>query len=468
VTPAQQRELASLVGRYRTLAKPVGEWVQMLEPSFIYPRHLQALLDVLTRCETEPVRALCSVPPRHGKTISLLAGAVHFIARNPGKTVLYASHSQHLADSKSRIARNYAIRAGVDLDPASKSVREWRTKQGGGMIACGVGAGLTGQGVDLAIVDDIHADREDAQSAVVGAVVWEWFTGVLLTRGQPGSSVIVNGTRWAPNDLIGRIQGEQGDRWEVINFPAVDDDGNALWPEIWPVELLMHRRAEVGIFDWNALFLGRPVPKGAKLFREPVRYDKLDLTGRKVVIGCDTAITAKARADYTVATVLSTSGYGSEATGDVIDVIRGQWEIDEVCSRLEQLQKRHNAPLVIEDAGPSGRAVIQLLKKANKALRIHPYTPVGDKLVRSSPAALAWNEGRLRAPAQAPWLADWLPEILAFTGVADHHDDCVDSLAIAWSHAQSTAIRPISLERGAYATGAPPPTDEWGRPIRTK
>jgi hypothetical protein len=49
--------------------------------------------------------------------------------------------------------------------------------------------------------------------------------------------------------------------------------------------------------------------------------------------------------------------------------------------------------------------------------------------------ATAWNEGRIEVPLQAPWLSDFLEEVMSFTGISDAHDDQVDFLSHAWAMA---------------------------------
>src|SRR5262245_22630026 len=43
------------------------------------------------------------------------------------------------------------------------------------------------------------------------------------------------------DDLAGRLLAQQaagGDRWEVVELPAIDDRGLALWPEAYPIAAL--------------------------------------------------------------------------------------------------------------------------------------------------------------------------------------------------------------------------------------
>ena len=55
--------------------------------------------------------------------------------RNPVDSFAYISHTTSIAVSKSRIARRYAKTAATELE--GENLAEWRTPQGGGLIAAG-------------------------------------------------------------------------------------------------------------------------------------------------------------------------------------------------------------------------------------------------------------------------------------------------------------------------------------------
>src|SRR5947207_14479866 len=56
---------------------------------------------------------------------------------------------------------------------------------GGGLIAAGVGGGLTGFGADLFLLDDPIKDRQEAASELVRDRIWDWFTEVAQPRLEP-------------------------------------------------------------------------------------------------------------------------------------------------------------------------------------------------------------------------------------------------------------------------------------------
>lgn len=257
-----RRNLATI--RQTTLA----EFVPRISPAFASPRHLVPLLEAFDRVEREAVRSCTSVPPRHGKTETVLHGIARLLARHPDWTIGYVSYAADIARSKSRQIRDYAAAAGVTLRNDSKALHEWRTPQGGGVLATGVGGPLTGHGLRLLVVDDPFKNRQDADSPLIRQRTFDWFTSTAMTRVEPGGSALVVHTRWHRDDLIGRLERDEEVEWEVTSLPAIDGHGCALWPERWPVSELTKRRAEVGEYDWDSLFQQSPKARKGLVYPE--------------------------------------------------------------------------------------------------------------------------------------------------------------------------------------------------------
>lgn len=423
-------ELGFQRGRQRLIRQAAKEPVPFLDfferlharQRWERPTHLAPLVELLEAAETEPVRALVSVPPRCGKTETLLAAIAWRLTRHPEHAIAYASYSSDLARSKSRLARDYARMSDVGLRDDTNSVGEWRTTDGGGMLAMGVGAGLTGHGANTLIIDDPTKNRAEAESSRIRDSIYEWFTSTAMTRVEPGGSVIVCHTRWHPDDLIGRLERDAAVRWTRINLPAINDEGEALWPSRWPVDAMLRRKAEVGEYDWASLYQGHPRPRGGSVFRDVVLCDEAPSRGYKVSIGIDLAYSTRTHSDYSVAVVMAESG----GVYYVLDVIRAQVEAPAFRNALDRLRSRYpTAKPRWYCAGPE-RGVADLMGE------IDARACTADKFVRAQPVAAAWNAGSIQVVRGGQWLDAFVREVTAFTGVADSHDDQVDALAAAF------------------------------------
>ena len=229
-------------------------------------------------------RLLVTCPPQVGKSeLASVYGPAWWLLRHPEQRVVISTYADHLAREKGREVRavlaEHGRRFGTGLRRGSASVTDWRTVQGGGLRSVGVGGSLTGFPASLALVDDPHKDREHADSKVMRARVWKWWSSVLTSRLAPGASACLIMTRWHPQDLAGMLldregRVEDGGRWRVLELPAYAVEGDPLGRS--PGEPLPHpqiaeddvdgarahweaqRDATTIPRDWQALYMCSP------------------------------------------------------------------------------------------------------------------------------------------------------------------------------------------------------------------
>lgn len=442
---------------------PLGEYIEALSKrvkgaygKLLNPKHLAEVVEIFERIERgEEVRVLIDTPPQHGKTAILIYGIVRYLKRHPDHNVVYVTYNQTVADACSYQARLIAQAAGLEL--ASDRITDWRTTSNGSFMATSPAGPLTGRpGVRIIIVDDPYAGRVDAESQVYRAKLREWFSSGVESRDSPGMSVVVCHTRWVPPDLIGELGGLTREPtaaekasgkvdaipiWERIHKPAVDSAGGALWPEFKPLEWLEGKRQRMSEYDWYALFMGEPRPRGASLFNDARYFERLP-TGYRVAIGVDLAYTAKTHADYSVAVVLAEK----DEIFYLLDVVRMQVPSTVFGERLKTLADTYPGAKMLAYAYGPEMGNIDWLRKEKVPIKGRSMT--GDKFLRAQPVSGAWQRGRVLLPRTRgaveqglppaladkppPWLDAFVSEVVAFTGVSDPHDDQVDAMAPAY------------------------------------
>jgi hypothetical protein len=214
----------------------------------------------------EEVRAVVNVPPRFGTTETLGFGMTWLLAQRPDLQIIYASYAQRIAEKKSRKVRELAGRAGVPLAVDSKSKSDWRTGvEDGGLWATSIEGSITGEGAHLLICDDLIKGRAEAESAAVRERAHDWLISDALTRLEPDGSVILNMTRWHPEDPAGHAIALG---WEHINLQAITPEGESLWPGRWPLERLLEIRETMGGaggYEWESLYMGNPRARGSRV-----------------------------------------------------------------------------------------------------------------------------------------------------------------------------------------------------------
>ena len=398
------------------------------------PYHLTRLVGALERTETEEIRAVVAIPPRHAKSQTTLHFIAWYLRRNPKKTVVFITHTAKLARTMSSFARNYAKKAGVRLRHDSASLAEWRTEEMGGCIFTSVGGPITGQGANVLIIDDPHKDRAEAESAICRDNVWEWYQGTAYTRVEPGGSIVLCHTRWHPEDLIGHALAEHPfEEWIDLSFPAVSEDGKALWPEQWPLKSLERKRLAVGEYDWASQFQGRPTPRGGSVFNDVRFFDPKNLPdGMRIRIGMDLAYSAKTKSDYSAMVV---TGQSREGVTYILHVARAQVEVPQFAALVKAQAAMYPGASVHWHTSTTEQGIAQMLR--SQGVNILHQIAKNDKFIRAQPVAAAWNAGRVLIPgvpgqAKAAWVDAFVSEVLGFTGVGDKHDDMVDAMASAF------------------------------------
>jgi predicted phage terminase large subunit-like protein len=425
------------------------------------PPHIERLLiPQLEEAAWRSKRIVICMPPRHGKSHTVMHALAWHMLRNQSLVHAYVSYNEKQTAKFSGKIRRIAERAGLQL--ASQRLDYWTTHAGGGLNAS---SSLTGEGITgWMVIDDPFKDREDAESPVEREKRWDWFTDVAYTRLQPGSSVICIQTRWHTEDLAGRLLAlgeETGETYELVEMPAVRDPesgeptddfkrGVALWPEMYPLEKLWVNFSQGGAYSFWSLYNQRPRPRGTQLFREPARFHRagFQLDGHRLIWAVDPAATAKTSADYSVAVLLAVKGHGEKAVAWVLDVVRVQEDVPSFTRRVAALARRQNCGVAVESVG-GFKAVPQMLREIAPGLRVLEVVPSTDKFVRAQSLSAAWNQERVLVPDDTPWAAAFVDEFRSFTGLGDSHDDQVDATAHGWNALYGQ--QPAPIRRGVIS-----------------
>ncbi len=399
------------------------DFIIRIHPNYQKPLHLGRALEQFNAIYHRPVRLLLSVPPRHGKSYTVMHLITQYLAKRPGGRVAYASYGDHFAWDQSAIIQRFCIDAGIELSKSLRSTRHWQTANGSSVRAAGINGEWTGKGFDLVIIDDPHKSRAETESAITRDKVYNGWLSDLRTRLEPDASVIIIHTRWHNDDLIGRLSKEDTEGWEVVNIPAINDAGEALWPARYPVEELAKIRAP-NEYNWWSLYMGQPRPRGGAVFQAEKTYDTLpEGPPKAAAIGLDLAYTAKKYADFSVA--MSGLLYGD--TLYITDVRRKQAEPPRFAVEINALKKAQPKAGIWWFIGGIEKGIVTMLRPL--VGHINAVNAKDDKFIRAQPVASAWNAGKVLVPRNAPWLTDFLDEVCNFTGVSDASDDQVDALA---------------------------------------
>jgi predicted phage terminase large subunit-like protein len=411
-------------------------------------------------------RLMIFMPPRHGKSeLASRRFPAWFIGRNPKRNIIAASYNSDLATDFGREVRNvvnsrqYRAIFDAQLAEDSTAANRWHTAQGGMYVAAGIGTAVTGRGAHILLIDDPFKDREEADSEGHREKVWRWYTSTAYTRleseladevetdllwsdvqrdvaegkAEPfeGAIVLIQ-TRWHEDDLAGRLmaaQAQGGDQWDVLDLPAIRENGEALWPAKYPVARLNQIKAAIGERDWSALYQQQPRPdEGLYYKREWFRWYDEKPKHLRIYGASDYAVTSNG-GDYTVHLV---AGVDPDDNIYVLDIWRRQTTTDVWVEAFIDLMAQHKPLVWAEESGQIIKSVGPLIEKRMRERKVYgrreQLTSVADKPTRSRAMQGRAAMGKVYLPHNAPWLADFMSELLAFD--AGKNDDQVDALGL--------------------------------------
>lgn len=182
-------------------------------------------------------RLIQNLPPRHGKSRTLVLFCEWCMGKNQKNRVITCSYGDDLAMSFSRFVRDGIMQEKTypteicfnDIFPScvvkhgDSSYQKWALEgQFFNYKGAGVNGAITGMGCNIAIVDDPVKDASEAVNTDALKKIWDWYTGTFMSRREEGGIEIVNMTRWATHDVCGELlSGEEADEWLIYSVEAM-------------------------------------------------------------------------------------------------------------------------------------------------------------------------------------------------------------------------------------------------------
>ena len=216
-------------------------------------------------------------------------------------------------------------------------------------------------------------------------------------------------------------------------------EGHALHPARESLAILEQIRAQDS-FVFSAQYQQMPVPRQGN-YVDPswlCYYDDPPVGGM-VVQSWDTASKTGISSDFSVGI---TARYYQKRYY-ILDVYRERVDFVKLRARLSGLCQRHSVELLLIEDASSGQQLIQLLKHERPDWVPRPIAckPEGDKVTRFAAQASRIEAGEVVLPRGAPWLAEFIAEIIGFPNA--RHDDQADALAQMLGH--SPREEPMSI-----------------------
>lgn len=391
-----------------------------------------------------------NIPPRHGKSYTATHFTEWILGTNPSAKIITASYNETLSNRFSKKVRDdiSEVKADESRIVYSDIFPNSRIKDGDGAmnlwslegrynsyLATSPGGTVTGFGADYLLIDDVIKNAEEAYNQTAKNKIWEWFTNTILSRLEEGGKVIIIMTRWATDDIAGRtLSNFPADEIELINYKAVQDNGEMLCPEILSHESCEMKRRIMGEHVWSANYQQIPINIEGRLYSSFKTYTDIprDEQGNPLFTAIKSYTdTADTGADYLAHVVYGE--YNREAY--ILDILYTQEPMEITEEKVAESLIEYGVRVADIESNNGGRgfarSVERILREKynSNSCRVQWFTQHGNKKARILTAA-PWIMEHVYFPAN--WRDKW-------RDVYDHlfnyqragknaHDDIEDAL----------------------------------------
>ena len=429
------------------------------------PFHL-AYYEVLTRFAMGEIKKLMiTMPPQHGKSEGATRRLPAFVlGQDPDRRIAIVSYNAIKARKFNRELqrimdddRYYELFPQTLLAGQASYQEQGRRSRNyarnsdeceivgyqGSFKTIGVGGSLTGEPVDMLIMDDLYKDASSAWSPVIRQNVADWYDTVASTRLHNDSQQLLVFTRWHMEDLAGRLLEQEGiydpienpQGWLLVSFPAIQNrppseqdpraEGEPLWPERHSLEKLLEIKGRSPTV-FESLYQQNPQPSQGLMYEEFTCYT--DLPSRSYSVAYIDA--ADSGADYLCALFYKEAEDGNYIT----DVLYTKDPMEVTETTLTYMLQQHQVERCHIESNNGGNLFVSNLQQrswdtGNRLTRFNPFHQNQNKTARIF-AASASVQKLIKMPL------DWKKRFPKFardlTGYlrvgTNAHDDAPDAL----------------------------------------
>lgn len=413
---------------------------------------IRKLQDIVEGKNKKRNLALC-LPVGSGKSLIIEYFITWCFARTINCTFCYTSNSDKLINRLSKECKDIIENTYWQMlfnHPLKKDDRQRinfsfkGAKNRTGLTAGTTGGAITGldagnpnvEGFSGALIIDDPMDAGNARYENARNEVVTFYDEKLATRRRtPNTPTILVMQRLHLDDLVGWIEQNEPEIWDICKVQALNKNGQSFWEERYPASELKHIQV-VNSFKFQAQYQQEPIASGGSVIKsEWFNYYSINTpyTYSKIVIAADTAIQVKEHSDFSCFIV---GGVTLNNHLHILQIAHDKWEYPDLKTAALgvynswQFDKRTTSAsaLFIEDKA-SGQQLIQDFKRIG--LPVRPIEVTKDKLTRVEEVLDYIAAGLVHLPENRAYGNNnvLLSECEAFSRDMSHkHDDVVDTL----------------------------------------
>ena len=227
---------------------------------------------------------IINAPPRHGKSRTIGCFVEWVLGGDHRYKIMTGSYNEKLSTTFSKGVRDTIMEVKADryrpvyadvfpntrVKQGDAAMNLWSLEDGyNNYLATSPGGTATGFGADLMIIDDLIKSKYEANNANTKQDHWDWFTGTMYSRLEENGKIIIVMTRWATDDLAGRMvehAAEYGWTIRHLKYRAVQEDGSMLCPDILSRKSYEVKRRAMGAEVADANYQQEPIDIKGRLY----------------------------------------------------------------------------------------------------------------------------------------------------------------------------------------------------------
>lgn len=270
------------------------DYCELMAPDF-YKRSRQYLVQLANTLQefvfNSPKKVLViSIPPRTGKSRTASLFAEWTFGKDPTKKIMTGSYNETLSTQFAKTVRNTIqtqkvepfipvfsdVFPDVKIKQGDAAMNMWSLEgQYSSYLATSPSGTATGFGCSLMIIDDVIKNAQEANNQLTKQAHYDWFTNTMLSRLEEGGKIIIIMTRWASDDLAGRIINHFKDDAEIISLKALQDDGTMLCEDVLSRESYEEKKKLMSPDIFYANYQQEPIDLKGQLYTSFKTYDSL-------------------------------------------------------------------------------------------------------------------------------------------------------------------------------------------------
>ena len=328
-------------------------------------------------------------PPRHGKSRTASLFVEWVLGNNQNEKIMTGSYNETLSTMFSKNVRNSIqeekadiykpvfsdVFPGVKIKRGDGAMNLWSLEGGyNNYLATSPTGTATGFGASLMIIDDLIKNAEEANNENVKEKHWEWFTNTMLSRLEEGGKIVIIMTRWASDDLAGKVLewcSDKNKRYKHICMKALvdEDKKEMLCEEVLSYESYMDKVSAMGEDIASANYQQEPIDLKGCLYSSFKTYTDLPPYFEQIKSYTDTADTGT---DYLCSIVYGV--YQKEAY--ILDILYTQEAMEKTEKLTAKMFYDNKVNVAKIESNNGGRGFARNVKRELEQVLNSNYTTI--------------------------------------------------------------------------------------------